>query len=171
MLNEHTKFWINTWEVSVCKEWISLQGLLLMWQVLAEPLNPSGLSGDRGDSSNWPWGQDSTSDKAIPPAEQGRCVAPAVYVSVYVLCFLGEPRGSARLAWDHLTQCSSLCCGTARAACISTGSLKDIPGSPWQGRVLRGIPEWTCCRLSNAFLDLCDKDSGNLSSVWLCLLW
>lgn len=94
MLNEHTKFWINTWEVSVCKEWISLQGLLLMWQVLAEPLNPSGLSGDRGDSSNWPRGQDSTSDKAIPPAEQGRCVAPAVYVS-------------ALLPWGATGQCQA----------------------------------------------------------------
>lgn len=126
-----------------------------------EPLNPRG---DRGDTSNRPWGQDSTPAKAI--LQQSRA-GVWCQLCLSLLCFLGEPRGSARRSphpglQPRLQNCT---------CCISTGSLEDIPGSPWQGRELQGIPEWTRCRLSNAVLDLWDKDSGALSSVQLCLLW
>lgn len=148
-------------EVSICKEWMSLQeGLLLTQQVrilksqrFVRRHKGYLKSTLRAEQHLWQ-----------SHAEQGRC---GCQLCVSLLCFLGEPWGSARLAGDPHPVLQPLL--WTCTCCISTGSLEDIPGSPWQGR--ESIPEWTCCRLSNAFLDLCDKDSGDLSSVGLRPLW
>lgn len=102
-----------------------------------EPLNPRG---DRGDTSNWPWGQDSPPAKAI--LQQSRA-GVWCQLCLSLLCFLGEPRGSARRSPHPGLQPLLQNC----TCCISTGSLEDIPGSLGKAesfKVFRNEPAAGC---------------------------